>query len=232
MLITAYFLRRKSISRKLFISATVTFLIFSNPFLFNEVFKHWEGRNDDLKREKYDAVVVLGGYSSWNSRHKLLGFNDGSDRLIMALELYHTKKADKIVLSGGSGLILKPQEKESILVKEKLLNLGVSTDDIILENESKNTHENAAFTNSILRDRYGEEGHFILITSAFHMRRSKKCFEKNDLNFEYLKVDFQIDDEDYDLATFIVPSAYTLGNWQLLIKEWLGYMMYWLNGYF
>jgi len=225
-------MRSKAISRKLIISSTIIFLFFSNSFLFNEVFKHWEGRNGNLKRDSYDAAVVLGGYSSWNSRHKLLAFNDGSDRLIIALELYHTNRVDKIVLSGGSGLLLKPQEKESILVKEKLLNLGVSIDDIILENESKNTHENAVFTNSVLRDIYGEEGHYVLITSAFHMRRAKKCFEKNDLNFEYLKVDFQIDDEDYDLSTYIVPSAYTLGNWQLLIKEWIGYMMYWLNGYF
>jgi len=176
--------------------------------------------------------VVLGGYSSWNSRHQSVTFNESSDRFIKAYELYTGSVSEKILLSGGSGLVLKPEEKESARIKVILEKFGVDPNDILLEKDSRNTHENALFTAGMLKEKFQNDDHFLLITSAFHMRRAQRCFEKTGLKFEYIKVDFQVDDDDYTIETYIIPSAQTLHSWQILIKEWIGYFVYWLKGYF
>jgi uncharacterized SAM-binding protein YcdF (DUF218 family) len=232
LLVAAYILRKRKNSRKIAFSALVVFLIFSNPILFCEVFKGWEGRNEVKLKEHYDVVLVLGGYSGWNTRHNTLSFNDAGDRFIEALTFYKKGIADKIMLSGGSGLILKPEEKESNWSRHLLMELGVNSEDILVENESRNTHENAENSAKILKEQYGDTGKFLLITSGFHMNRAMRCFEKTELSIDYWRVDFLVDDDDYNLETFLLPSAYTLELWQLLIKEWLGYITYWLRGYF
>lgn len=232
LLLTSFVFRKKNFSKILMVSATFIFLIFSNTLIFHEVFKSWEGRNDTLNYPVYDAIIVLGGYSNWNTRHNLANYNDGSDRIIRALELYKQGKTKYIVLSGGSGLVLKPDEKESKWAGDLLLNLGVDPASLLIESESRNTYENAQFCSKLLKTKFETSGRFLLITSAFHMNRAQKCFEKTGLYFEYQRVDFIVDDDDYTLYTYLIPSAYTLDAWQLLIKEWLGYLAYWFKGYF
>lgn len=210
----------------------VVFIFFSNGYIFSEVFKYWEGKNTGLKKTDYEGVILLGGYSSWNTRHETIGFNDGSDRFIKAIELYKTGMVKKIILSGGSGLLLKPEEKESALIIPLLTSLGIPDSSIVLENESRNTFENAVFTHQFLSEMNLADKHYILVTSAFHMRRAENCFRKTGLKFDTIRVDFRIDDDDYILATYIVPSAAVLESWQLLIKEWLGFIAYRLKGYF
>lgn len=193
--------------------------------------KTWEGRNEKLQFQTYDAVIVLGGYSSWNERQKVLSFSESSDRFIKALHLYHSGRAEKILLTGGSGLILKPEEKESKYVKDLLLDMHVDSNDILIETESRNTYENAIYSAELLNAERGKNGNYILITSAFHMRRAKACFAKTPLHFTSMKVDFQVDDDNYTINTYLFPSATTLDRWQMLIKEWIGYLVYWTKGY-
>ena len=47
---------------------------------------------------------------------------------------------------------------------------GVRKKDILLENQSRNTHENAIYSLKIIEEE-NIEGKVLLITSAFHMRR-------------------------------------------------------------
>jgi len=231
LLILSMVLKSTSIKKKLRIWALIVFLVFSNPFIFSQILKTWEGKNEKLQLLTYDAAIVLGGYSSWNERHKLVSFNESSDRFIQAANLYHSGKVKRILLTGGSGSILKPEEKESEYVKDLLLNMDVDPEDILIESASRNTHENAIFCSDLLVENLGINKKFILITSAFHMRRAEACFAKTELQFSPLRVDFQIDDDDYTVVTYILPSATTLDKWQILMKEWIGYLVYWTRGY-
>lgn len=233
ILLISAFVKRKSWSSKYFQRvALIIFILFSNGVIHCEVMKLWEGKNEPLSNGQYDAAVVLGGYSSWNERHATVSFNDASDRLIKAVELYKTHVVKKIVLSGGSGLVTKPEEKESTWSKDLLIRLGVPDTAIILEDDSRNTHENALFTSRILKEKNMSDGHYVLITSAFHMNRAGRCFRAEGVNIDELRVDFKIDDDDYVLSTYLIPSAITLESWQLLIKEWLGFIAYSAKGYF
>ena len=194
--------------------------------------KTWEGQNSVKIDDTYSGVIVLGGYSSWNTRHQILEFNESADRLIHAVRLYKNGTAKKIILSGGSGLILKPDEKESALAHQMLIEMGVDEKDIKVEDSSRNTHENAIYTSNLVKRTWrNKPSNFILITSAFHMRRAKACFEKTGLDIDYYKVDFHVDDDDYDVGSFIIPSTGAFYTWNILIKEWLGYAVYWLKNF-
>jgi uncharacterized SAM-binding protein YcdF (DUF218 family) len=144
--------------------------------------------------------------------------------------LYHDKKIKKILLSGGSGFVNFQDWKESGLIASVLLKSGVPEVDIILENGSRNTYENATLSNNILKDKkYGSR--FLLITSAFHMRRSLLCFEKVNLKVEPFSVDTRSANYINTLDKIIQPDAECLTQWDLLLHEWIGILMYRVMGY-
>jgi uncharacterized SAM-binding protein YcdF (DUF218 family) len=220
--------RRKKTLR---IIAGFVLVLFSNYYIAGQVMKAWEGKNSFRPGESYRGVIVLGGYSSWNTRHQQLEFNESADRLLEAVKLYESGQAKKIILSGGSGMLLKPDEKESAFVRKTLTQIGVYEKNILVEDSSRNTFENAQYTSKLIKRTWPVPGKFILITSAFHMRRAKACFEKTGLDIDYYRVDFQVDDDDYDLGSLLIPSTGAFYTWNMLIKEVLGYTVYWFKNF-
>lgn len=87
------------------------------------------------------VAIVLGNWLN----------NDGSisklleKRLLMAKELYFNKEVDKLIVSGGlankKAGISEAEAMAKILIKD-----GVKEEDIIIENKSKTTNENALFS--------------------------------------------------------------------------------------
>ena len=68
------------------------------------------------------------------------------------------------------------EKSEAILTRELLIRLGVPDSAIIVEPASRNTYENALFTREILKEKYpNATPRLLLITSAWHMRRSMGC---------------------------------------------------------
>ena len=107
-----------------------------------------------------DTIVVLGGgieaegvYGRWGD------LNHASDRVISAAELWHAKKAPKIIVSGGS---TQGPISEASRMADLLKRLGVPASAISLEEKSLNTEGNArevaALTNA------GSQ-HILLVTS-------------------------------------------------------------------
>jgi uncharacterized SAM-binding protein YcdF (DUF218 family) len=92
-------------------------------------------------------------------------------RLIEGIHLYRQVPGSKLILSGGNSKY-EPTTNAELMYKMALL-LGVKKEDIILEDSSKNTYEEA----KIIKDMIGEEK-FILVTSASHMPRSMALFKK------------------------------------------------------
>ena len=121
----------------------------------------WEvpARSSSEIKEPYDLAIVLGGsMRHYDPELKRVVYSSSADRLVQAMQLYHDKKVRKIMLSGGSGFVNFQEWKESALLAEVLLKGGVAESDIILENESRNTFENARNTAALLASgKYGEK---------------------------------------------------------------------------
>lgn len=216
----------------LFVSISLL-LFFSNPFIANSLMKYWEMEaiNSNAIQKPYDVGIVLGGSMRYydQSTNRVV-YSSSVDRLIQALQLYHDGKIKKILLSGGSGFVNFQEWKESGLLSEVLLKSGVKSDDIILENNSRNTAENAIMSAKILKRDF-PESRFLLITSAFHMKRSLLCFNKTGVKVDVFPVDVRSGGGIYTLDRILQPDAENISTWDIVIHEWVGIMMYKLMGF-
>lgn len=225
--------RRRGLAKRWVLTSATLLLVFSNPFLITLVTSAWEIdglRSTDI-REPYDVGIVLGG--SMRHYDPLLDrvvYSTSVDRLLQAMQLYHEGKIKRILLSGGSGYVNFQDWKESGLLSKVLLKGGVPQEAILLENSSRNTYENAEMSSVMLRTgQYGRR--FLLITSAFHMRRSLLCFEKQGLHTDPFAVDQKAATHILTLDRLIQPDAECLSLWDQLLHEWVGIFMYKLMGY-
>ncbi len=207
-------------------------LVFGNSFILHEVNLWWEvPMVQDQELEGYKVGVVLGGYAYYNPENERIVFRESTDRLMQGIRLLKTGKIDKLLLSGGSGFILKPEQREAVFVNDFLREIGIRKNQIILETESRNTWENARETQSILENRELHHQSVLLITSARHMRRAQACFDQVGLTVVPYSTDIMTGKREYGLDHLLIPNAYALTQWNALLHEWLGFASYWVMGY-
>lgn len=229
----SFLLKKEVIRKRLRVTGIVILLVFTNPWLIKNIIYSWEV--PPVKSESivqpYDVGIVLGGSMRYyDPDMNRVVYSSSVDRLLQAMQLYHDGKIKKILLSGGSGFVNYQDWKESGLIAKVLLKSGVKEEDIILENGSRNTYENAVNSVDMLKSgKYGRK--ILLITSAFHMRRSLMCFEKLNFKVDPFSVDIRSAIHINTLDRIIQPDAECMMQWDMLIHEWVGIVMYKLMGY-
>ena len=218
--------------KRLLWASLICFYFFSNPFITDEFVRAYEERNQPFSQltEQYDVAIILGGFSNYDPDQDLVQFHSSTDRLSEGIRFYKTGKAKKIMISSGSGQIMRPDEKEALYIKDFLISIGIPEKDLIIESESKNTKENAENSAVILNEGF-KNGKFVLITSASHMPRAKRCFTKAGVVVTPYSVDQQAGPRKFLLDHLFIPSVDSLARWQMLIKEWIGFTVYWIMGY-
>ncbi len=231
LLLVAWKVKNEYIKQRLLKITVLFFLIFSNPFLFNEVMQLWETPAVAVSSlSNYDAGIVLGTTLQYDAKLDRVQFFQTGDRLFQAIELYKKGIIKKIVYSGGSGKILHQDDKEGIWVRRYLITIGIPEVDICIENDSRNTHENATLTKPLL-DSIAHDGNFLLITSASHMRRSIKCFKKQGIHVEAYSTDRISGLRSFEINRFILPNTNVLSGWYVLNHELVGMIIYKFAGY-
>ncbi|HEY2722467.1 MAG TPA: YdcF family protein [Chitinophagaceae bacterium] len=217
--------------RRWLLTAFCLLIFFSNPFFFRILAKSYERKPVNLaENEKYQAGIVLGGFVSYNVKTGEAYFNPASDRFIETESLYKTGHISKIIVSAGNGYVVKHNFQEASFVKDRLVEDGIPANDIYTDGLSRNTYENAVNTKKIC-DSLHLAGPFLLISSAIHLPRAEALFKKQKLDVHSYPCDFLTQNiannfwEDY-----LIPSAYTLSEWDLFIKELSGLFIYKMMG--
>jgi len=211
--------------------ALILSIFFSNAFIFDECMRLWEIPATPYKDLKtYDAGIVLGGFITYDQKIDRLQFNRSTDRLLQAIELYKRGIIKKIIFTGGSGSINHPDEKEGIYVKRYLLTIGIPEQDFFIENESRNTHENATLTKNLIKTKH-ITGDLLLITSASHMRRSLACFNKAGITTTHYSTDRYAGPRKFELDHLLIPTISAMEHWSTLLKEITGIITYKIMGY-
>src|SRR5690606_4453771 len=104
-----------------------------------------------LAGEVHGIVVLGGGFEgAINLARGGYELNTGGDRFVEAAILARHYPAAKIVVSGGSGALVLEGEPDADTALRLLTALGVAPERLILENKSRNTEENAAFTKALV----------------------------------------------------------------------------------
>ena len=217
-------------SKKLVIFFSKLFLILFLFFGYNPLSNFLLSKIEDyIQPSKYPVqqltgVIVLGG--SFNSgleskERNEVSLNSSAERLTKALEIYKKNPRLLILFSGFSGE-LKPQGwSESDMAKKFFLDQGVKLDNLIFENQSRNTFENIKYSKDIIANHKGTWG---LITSASHMPRSFFTFKKQSLILEPIIVDYKTGTNRMFWINFDISSG--LNNWSVILHELIGISYY------
>ena len=198
---------------------------FSN-FLLNKI-------EDFIKPSKYPVqqltgVIILGGSFDLEleskERNEVL-LNSSAERLTKALEIYKKNPRLLILFSGASNKVKPIGWSESDMAKKFFLEQGVRVDNLIFENQSRNTFENISYSKDIIKNNKGTWG---LITSASHMPRSYFGFKKQGLILEPIIADYRTGTSSIFWINFDIKKG--LENWNIILHEVVGIFYYKITG--
>lgn len=218
------FLSRSAIAKKrLVVIIILLVLFFGNEFVYNKIITSWQPKPVTLGNGvQYEAGIVLGGSSSFDKYGRGF-FNASADRFITACILYKTQKIKRIIISGGSNGAGQP--KDADFQYKKMVDLGIPPADIIVENASVNTFENAAFSKAKI-DSLPLKPPFVLITSAMHIPRAERVFRKAGVPVIPFPCNYSVLEKNFGFADYIIPSVSTFLSWSSFLKEVVGIMGY------
>jgi uncharacterized SAM-binding protein YcdF (DUF218 family) len=223
-LFSAWFTKEDAKRKRRLIKGLLILFLFSNGVIVNELVLLYESEGTKDLKPRYDYAIVLGGFSKMDSSLNRPVFYEANDRLMQALSLYHQGKVGKLIISSGSGSLLKQDEKEADAIALYLKNINIPDSAIIVENKSRNTSENIEFS-SVILDSLKVNSTVLVISSAWHLPRVKLCEENR--SFDYFATNYIADRKrDYSIDAYIVPSVKAMMIMELMIKEWVGYVTY------
>ena len=175
------------------------------------------------------AIVVLGsGVAPPDAVRKKAELDTGGlRRCIKAVEFYKSGKPCPIVVTGGRVEDYKKGPVMAEVMRDFLISQGVAATDVILENDSRSTYENAINAARLL----GERGiHSVLVvTDGTHLIRGVGCFRALGLD-AYGGGCFYTATELHLTPRSFLPSAGAAAMNQVIFHEWLGVLYYRLRG--
>lgn len=214
--------RDRKVARGLAV-VTIVFYLVSTGLVSGALIRSLEQRYVPPAHASGDAIIILGGGATLDTPN--IGgdghlYGASANRLLTAAQLYEQLKVP-IIVSGGK--VLETTGNEAEITKRILLNLGVPSAEIIVENKSLNTTQNAAFTKALIDERGFKRP--ILVTSAFHMERAFRQFAKVGQQVTPFPTDYQANVENRFGIYQLIPSATALMDTQLAIKEYIGLLV-------
>jgi uncharacterized SAM-binding protein YcdF (DUF218 family) len=178
--------------------------------------------SSEFKKDWPQAVVVLGGGSIIGSPEAGVWQDslaaDSVKRVVYAFSL-RDRFSVPFVFSGGK-VFEYGQEPEAFTAGRLFLSLGLPYERLIRETGSRNTWENARETAKLGFEK------IVLVTSAYHVRRSVYCFNRQGISVIAAPTDYKCDRRRYyDFFSF-VPSISALNNSYLALHEYIGFLVY------
>ena len=166
--------------------------VMSTPIFSNNFFKLVEGfeyRIHINKIDNADAIVVLsGGMLNINEVENSYYAEWGDpDRVFGGIDLMKAGKANRLIYTGGRMPWNKSKKNEGEALKDYSISNGIPEEKIIVTKDVQNTKEEAVAVKELINSSKS----IILVTSAYHMLRAKRLFEKQGFNVIPYKVDYK-----------------------------------------
>ncbi len=233
LLLYAIYTKNRTKSKRSIIAALIFFYLFSTPFFINEIATLHEAAPTPISSVKpHDIGIILTGGTVLNNKapEENIFLGATSDRIAQALQLYKKGKIKKILLSGGELPIFgETKTREIDQMAKYLIISGVPAEVIYMEDRSTTTRENATKCAGILKKEFPNQS-CLLITSAFHLKRAVKCFEKAGIHVTPYGSNYLSTERRWEIIDFI-PSGSNMYIIQLIFREIIGYISYWVFGW-
>jgi uncharacterized SAM-binding protein YcdF (DUF218 family) len=210
------------------IVALFLLVITSSPIISNRLVQYLEG--DELRKspndmQTADAIVVLSGMIGPIQGSQGLVYEWGDpDRFFGGVGLIKAGMAKKIIFTGGR-LPWQPDETkpEGEILSQYASDFGIPTSQIFITKNVENTKDEAIEVKEILINSQAQK--IILVTSAFHMPRSKKLFENAGIDVQTYPVDYKVGVSKLTPMSFL-PSADAFSSFQFAWRELIGRFYY------
>ena len=148
------------------------------------------------------------------------------DRFLAGLDLYRAGKAPRVLFTGGASPFRPGQPPEGEHYLREAQQLGIPAAAMASTPPVVNTADEAAAIARLLPAR----APILLVTSAFHMRRAQRLFERQGLEVQPFPVDFQARGAWagplWRDPTQWLPSARALDESSRALRELLGRLAY------
>lgn len=177
----------------------------------------------------YDAVVLLGGVvdEEATERSGQPSYNDNVERLVMTQRLLRLGRARVAIVSSSPLDPTKPELGESVILARQLEEWGIEKDRIVIEDQARNTRENAVYVRALAKARGYER--VLIVTSAFHMIRAAECFAAVGMPVDTLAVDYRA--HEHTRVSEWLPRASHLMVTSSMLREMSGRAVYRVQGY-
>ncbi len=225
-----FFIRKNT---KFIYSAFIFLVVFSNGFFSDTLWRLLEyplERLDFSLVESSDGIVVL------SSRRHLPPGNTNiiewydPDRFFAGIDLYKANKSNRLIFTGGINPLVSDLPPEGNIYIKEAIEMGIPKEDLFTTYPVTNTLQEAKAIKKLLNNEiFSNKKKIILVTSAFHMKRAKKIFEREGISVLPYPVDFKSNKSFlYSLKNPLnwVPSSYSFYNSSTAIREIIGRIVY------
>ena len=205
--------------------AFIILIVTSNPIVGNYLMQKLEHPYKPISSysiSKADAIVVLSGVLKKIEINNNTKYEFGeANRFLSSIDLINQNKANKLIYTAGNIPWIENRKPEGYILKNKAISLGVPQDKILVTENVINTYEESIAVTKLIP----KNSSIILVTSAFHMDRSKYLFEKKGFVVTPFPVDFKSSATDISVFSFL-PSLGAMKKVSTFIKEKIGRIYY------
>ncbi|MCG8474052.1 MAG: YdcF family protein [Cytophagales bacterium] len=206
--------------------ALLWIFIFGNGILYEQCFRWWRMPQPTLASLPHTETAVLlggGGLAPAEDLESIIQHETNTrPRFNIALALYKAKKFDRLLITAGN---LNFGGLEARELKRYFVFMGIPAEAIVLEEKARTTAENAIYSEKLMKEK-GMDKDILLITDAFHMRRAQKIFENAGFRVTPYAGGYQRKNHTRQWFDYIFPSPHTLDQWDLLMKEFFGWLYF------
>ncbi len=178
--------------------------------------------------QAFQGVVVLGGALEpshmWEGRSQV-ALNGAAERMLVPLALLRQNPALQLLFTGGEGELLGQGLSEAARARLFYASMGLPPERLRVEDRSRTTFENAVFSARL--PGVDPKQPWLLVTSAWHMRRALATFEQAGWNVTPYAVDFATGSHTPWTEYSLLRGS---RKWALLLHELLGWLAYRLAG--
>ena len=119
----------------------------------------------------------------------------------------------------------KAKKTEGEVLKEYAISNGIPTEKLFVTKDVENTADEAA----AVRELISPSKRIILVTSAYHMYRAKRLFEKQGFIVIPYKVDYKSGKNAEITIIDFLPSSDNLKKTETAVREIIGRLFYLVN---
>jgi uncharacterized SAM-binding protein YcdF (DUF218 family) len=224
--------RRKEAKRRLWplVVPLLALAVLSTPAVAFCALLSLESYAPPLEERPADAAAIVvfaaGVYPPEGPRLRPRMDEDSMDRCLTAARLYRQSPCP-VLVSGGKVEEDTPGPSYAAVLGEFLEQLGVKRSDLVLEENSRTTYENAVESARLLSERHINR--VVLVADAVDMRRAASCLRKQGIAVVPAPCHFRATGFHPSLFTFL-PSPGGAAGFQRAWHEWLGMAWYWVRG--